>query len=113
MNYFLVLLIIGICHVLVAIPFVIYYNLSDKLFYSTTGCLMALLMGGLLISGAILFFYTFKFGAPATIAIPVYGIGALIIGAIGGILIFKEILTIKMIFGFIFGVLSIILLTIK
>lgn len=112
-NYFLALLVIGILQVLIALPFVLYSHFSENLAYSAKGLGLSVLMGILLGLGTIFFFYTFKYGASASIAIPVYGIGALLLGAIGGILIFKETLNLRIAFGFALGIASIILLTIK
>ena len=112
-NYFLALLVIGLCQVLIAIPFVIYEYTQGGLTSSMKGVGLSAIMGILLGLGTVFFFYTFKYGASASIAIPVYGIGALLIGAIGGILIFKETLNLRIAFGFALGIASIILLTIK
>jgi len=112
-NYFLALLIIGIFQIIVAIPFVLYYYSNSSLAYSIKGYGLSAIMGILLGLGTVSFFYTFRYGASASIAIPIYGVGALMIGAVGGILIFKETLNIKTALGFAFGIVSIILLTIK
>lgn len=110
-NYFFALLIIGLFQIILAVPFVIYYSYNGGLNYTFKGELISAVMGILLGLGAIFFFYNFKYGGSASIAIPVYGIGTLIIGAIGGILFFKEVIDIKVIIGFIFGIVSIVLLT--
>lgn len=112
-NYFLALLIIGILQILVALPFVLYSYLHEGLNYSIKGLGLSAMMGILLGLGTVFFFYTFKYGASASIAIPIYGIGALLIGAIGGILIFKETFNLRIAFGFALGIASIILLTLK
>ena len=113
MNAFLALLVIGICQILVAIPFVLYYYFSGNLAYTMRGYGLSAIMGVLLGLGTVFFFYTFKYGAPASIAIPIYGVGALLIGAIGGILIFKETFNLRIAIGFALGIASIVLLTIK
>jgi drug/metabolite transporter (DMT)-like permease len=112
-NYFLALLIIGILQVTVALPFVIYYHHIGELVVSVRGYGLSALMGLLLGLGTIFFFYTFRFGASASIAIPVYGIGALLIGAVVGILVFNEAFNMRIGAGFALGIVSIILLTVK
>lgn len=109
-NYFLALLIIGFFQVVLAIPFIIYYSQKGGLNYTFKGEIIAAVMGILLGLGAIFFFYNFKYGANASIAIPIYGVGTLIIGAIGGILLFKEAIDIKAFAGFVLGIASIVLL---
>ncbi len=111
-NYFLALLIIGLFQIILAIPFIIYYSQNGALNYTFKGYLIAAIMGILLGLGSIFFFYNFKYGANASTAISIYGVGTLIIGAVGGILFFKEALTLKMTLGFILGIVSIILLAI-
>lgn len=113
MNTFLALSIIGIFQVLIATPFVLYYYFSGDLAYSMRGLGFSAIMGVLVGLGTVFFFYTFKHGASASIAIPIYGVGALLIGAIGGILIFKETLNFRIASGFALGIVSIVLLTVK
>jgi uncharacterized membrane protein len=113
-NYFLALAIIGLCQFLIAIPFLIFYYLKGELIFPNIKSYgLVIVMGVLLGLGTIFFFYTFKFGALASIAIPVYSIGVAFVGALGGILIFKETLNLKMAIGFFLGAVSIILLTAK
>jgi uncharacterized membrane protein len=112
-NYFLVLLIIGITQILIALPFVISSYATGNMTASTKGYIFAIIMGILVSIGTIAFFYTFKSGANASIAIPIYTIGALLLGVLGGILIFKEAFTLKMAIGILLGIASIILLALK
>ena len=110
MNYFFALFIIGLLQVIIAVPFVIYAHYNGGLDYNSKGFLISSIMGILLGLGTVFFFYTFQYGGKASVAIPVYSIGVLIIGAMGGILFFKEAIDIKMILGFIAGIVSIVLL---
>lgn len=110
-SYFFALLIIGLMQIIVALPFVFHSYLNNDLYYSAKGLLMSAAAGSLLGLGTIFFFYTFKFGAAASIAIPAYGIGALIIGVLGGIVLFNEQISFKIVIGILFGIISIILLT--
>lgn len=113
MNFFLALLLIGIFQVVLALPFVVYDSYNGTLEYTTKGQIISAVMGILLGLGTIFFFYAFKYGANVSVAIPFYGVGALLIGAIGGVLIFKETINLKIAIGFVFGILSMILLTIE
>src|SRR3989344_3014160 len=92
-NYFLALLIIGLFQILLAVPFVIYYSNKSGLDYTTKGFIITAIMGILLGLGTVFFFYTFKYGAPASVAIPVYCVGVAILGGLGGLLFFKEAFT--------------------
>ena len=113
-NYSLALLIIGASQFLIAVPFVIYHYLRGELFSPTLKSYgLVILMGILLGLGTIFFFYAFKFGALAEIAIPAYTVGIALMGILGGILIFKETLNLKLAIGFSLGIVSIILLTTK
>ena len=113
MNYFLALFFIGLFQVIVALPFVIYSYSAGELNYTAKGFYLSALMGILLAAGTIFFFYTFKYGAPFSVALPAYGVGALLIGSLAGILLFKEVITPTVFVGMIFGIASIILLTVK
>ena len=112
-NYFLALSIIAISQLLVAIPFIIYAFYSGSLNSSAKGYYISGLMGVLLAAGTIFFFYTFKYGAPLSVAMPVYGIGSLVVGALAGAFIFKEAISSTVLVGMILGVVSIVLLTAK
>jgi len=98
---------------LVAIPFLIYAFYSGGPSSSIRGYYICGLMGVLLAAGTIFFFYTFKFGAPLSVAMPIYGIGSLIVGALAGAFIFKEAISPTVFAGLILGTISIILLTMK
>jgi len=111
MNYFLALMFIGIAQFSLSIPFVFNSYINNNLDYSYKWIVFSLIMGILLGLGTIAFFYTFKFGANTSIAIPIYSVGALLLGVIGGLMIFHENLNIQIIIGIILGVISIILLT--
>ncbi len=113
MNTFLSILIVGIVSGLVAVPFLISKHLHGGISLSPKGLILSGIMGLCMGIGTIFFFYTFKSGASASVAIPIYAIGALMIGAIGGILIFKETLNFKVSVGIVLGIISIIFLTIK
>ncbi|MFA6306646.1 MAG: hypothetical protein WCV70_01895 [Patescibacteria group bacterium] len=112
-NYFLALFIISLAQLLVAIPFLIYAFYNGGVNFSAKGYYISSLTGVLLASGIIFFFYTFKFGAPLSVAMPAYGIGSLIVGALAGVFIFKESLSPTVLAGLILGTISIILLTAK
>lgn len=112
-NYFLALLIIGFIQMVVALPFIIYAYYHGGLNYTFKGFGISALMGILLGSGTIFFFYTFKSGAPLSVAMSAYGIGSLLIGALAGVLFFKEAITPTILAGMVLGVISIILLTVK
>ena len=113
MNFFLALLIIGIFQVILALPFVVYDSYNGTLEYTAKGQIVSAIMGILLGLGTIFFFYAFKYGANVSVAIPFYGVGALLIGVLGGVLIFKETISPKLAIGFVFGIMSIILLSIE
>ncbi len=112
-NYFLALFIISLGQLFIAIPFLIYAFYSGGLNSSVRGYCISGLMGVLLAAGTIFFFYTIKLGAPLSVAMPVYGIGSLIVGALAGIFIFKEAVSPTVLAGMILGTVSIILLTAK
>lgn len=112
-NYFLALFFIGLFQVVVALPFIFYSYSAGELNYSSKGFYISALMGILLGAGTIFFFYTFKYGAPFSVALPAYGVGALLAGALAGALLFNEILTPTVLAGMVLGVISIILLTAK
>lgn len=112
-NYFLALFIISLGQLIIAIPFLIYAFSAGGLNSSAKGYYISALMGVLLALGTIFFFYTFKFGAPLSVAMPVYGIGSLIVGALAGVFLFKESLSPTVLAGLILGTISIILLTAK
>lgn len=112
-NYFLALFIISLGQLLIAIPFLIYVFYTGGLNFSVRGYYISGLMGILLAAGTIFFFYTFKFGAPLSVAMPVYGIGSLIVGALAGVFIFKETISVTVLAGLVLGTISIILLTVK
>jgi len=112
-NYFLALFIIALGQLLVAIPFLIYAFSTGGLNYSSRGYYISALMGVLLAAGTIFFFYTFKLGAPLSVAMPVYGIGSIIVGALAGVFIFKEAVSPTVLAGMILGAISIVLLTAK
>ena len=113
MNYFLALFIMSLAQLLVAVPLLIYALNSGGLNSSVRGYYISGLMGVLLAAGTIFFFYTFKFGASLSIAMPIYGICSLMIGALAGVFIFKETLSPMVLAGLILGTISIILLTVK
>jgi len=113
MNYFLALFIVSLGQILVAIPFLVNALSHGGLSSSTKGYYISILMGVLLGSGTLFFFYTFKYGAPLSVAMPVYGIGSLIVGALAGVFLFNEILSPTVIAGMILGAISIVLLTAK
>ena len=113
MNYFLVLAIIGLTQAILCLPFLIYYKNINEIIISQKGFLLSVIMGILLGIGTIAFFYTFKMGANTSVAIPVYTIGALIIGFLGGILLFNESVSIKPLIGLLLGLISIIFLNLK
>lgn len=110
-NFFLALLIIGTFQILLALPFVIYAYFNNNLTFTFRTFGLSAIMGILLGLGTIFFFYAFEHGAPASVAIPAYGIGVLLIGVAGGLIIFKETLNLRITIGFILGILSILLLT--
>ncbi len=112
-NYFLALFIISLGQLLVAIPFLIYAFYNGGLNFSIRGYYLSGLMGVLLAAGTIFFFYTFKFGAPLSVAMPVYGIGSIIVGAVAGVFLVKESLSLAVVAGLVLGTVSIILLTVK
>jgi len=113
MNYFLALFIIAISQVVIAIPFLIYAMSTGELTSSVKGYYLSASIGVFLAFGSIFFFYTFKYGTPLSIAMPVYGIGSLIVGALAGVFIFKESLSPMVLVGLVLGTISIVLLTIK
>lgn len=112
-NYFLALFIISLGQLLVAVPFLIYVFFTGGVNSSIRGYYISVLMGVLLAAGTIFFFYTFKFGAPLSVAMSVYGIGSIIVGALAGVLIFKETVSLTVLAGMILGTISIVLLTAK
>ncbi|MFA5360217.1 MAG: hypothetical protein WC349_04655 [Patescibacteria group bacterium] len=113
MNYFLALLIISIGQLLIAIPFLLYAFYSGNFNSSVKGYYISGLMGVLLAAGTIFFFYTFKYGAPLSVAMPVYGIGSLMIGVLAGVFIFHETISPTILAGLVLGAVSIVLLTVK
>jgi len=112
-NYFLALFIISLGQLLVAIPFLVYAFYAGELNFSARGYYISGLMGVLLAAGTIFFFYTFKHGAPLSVAMPVYGIGSLIVGVLAGVFIFKETISPTILAGLVLGTISIVLLTVK
>jgi len=113
MNYFLALFFIGLFQVVAALPFIIYGYYAGELNFTSKGFYVSALMGILLGAGTIFFFYTFKYGAPFSVALPAYGVGALSIGALAGALLFKEVITPMVLAGMVLGTISIVLLTVK
>ena len=113
MNYFLALFIIGLLQAVIALPFIIYSYYTEGLSYTNKGFYISALMGVLLGAGTIFFFYTFKSGAPLSVAMSAYGVGSILIGALAGVLFFKEALTPMILAGMVFGAISIILMTAK
>ena len=111
-NYFLAVMIIGLSQSAIALLCLLFSFPSDNVFYNFKWVLFSVIMGLLVGIGTITFFYTFKFGANASIAIPVYTIGALLIGVIGGICFYKEQISVRAIVGLLFGIVSVFLLTI-
>jgi drug/metabolite transporter (DMT)-like permease len=112
MNYFLALFIIALSQLVVAIPFLVYAMSRGELDYSAKGFYISGLIGVSLALGTIFFFYTFKFGAPLSVAMSVYGIGSIIVGALAGVFIFKEVISPTVLVGMVLGAVSIILLTV-
>lgn len=111
-NPFLALTMIGIAEAVVCIPFLFKdYLHSSSIIFSTKTILMTIFMGLLLSIGTVSFFQAFKIGASTSIAVPAFAIGAMIIGAIGGILFFHESISFNVILGLIFGTIGIILIT--
>lgn len=106
-NYFVIVAVIGLAQVLIALPFIYF---STDVPSSLKNYFLPVVMGLLLAAGTIFFFYTFKFGANASIAIPAYALGALLIGVIGGLVIFNEAIDFRVGIGLVLGLLSIILL---
>jgi len=113
MNYFLAVLIMGALQVIMFVPFIIYVYYSGELNYTIKGFFISALMGILLGLGTIFFFYAFKYGAPLSVAMPVYGIGSLIIGVLAGVFIFHETISPTILAGLVLGAVSIVLLTVK
>lgn len=107
-QYFYALMIMGLTQSLIAIPFLLFFHSEFQ--FSAKNLLFPVAMGLLLGIGTILFFYTFKFGAQAMIAIPVYTLGAFIIGILGSYLFFNEKLTIFSGAGLVLGIASILIL---
>lgn len=112
-NYFLALFIMALSQLLITVPFLIYAMSAGELNYSTKGYYISILIGVLSVVGAISFFYTFKLGAPLSVAMSVYGIGSILVGALAGAIFFKEAITPMILAGMILGSISIILLTAK
>jgi len=112
-NYFLALLVAAVSQVIIVIPFVIYAMSTGQLNHSIKGYGISVLIGLLLGSGTIFFFYAFKYGAPLSVAMPVEGIGLILAGALAGVFIFHETLSPTVMVGMILGAISIILLTVK
>lgn len=112
-NYFLALLVAAVSQVIIVIPFVIYAMSTGQLNHSIKGYGISVLIGLLLGSGTIFFFYAFKYGAPLSVAMPVYGIGSLIIGVLAGVFIFHETISPTILAGLVLGTISIVLLTVK
>jgi drug/metabolite transporter (DMT)-like permease len=112
-NPFLALLFIAVFQVIVALPLVLYFRNEYGTSAPAKEYALWALMGVLLALGTVFFFYTFKYGANASIAIPAYGIGTLLIGTVAGLLFFKEPFSPQLGAGLALGVVSIILLTFK
>lgn len=111
-NPFLAITLIGLTEAVICIPFLIHqYYSSENILFSTKTIFITVIMGVLISVGTVSFLHAFKIGAITSIAVPSFAIGAMIIGAIGGLLFFHEHLTIKTISGLFLGVLAIILIT--
>ena len=112
-NYFLALFIAAVSQVIIVTPFLIYVMSTGGLNHSIRGYGISALIGLLLGSGTIFFFYAFKYGAPLSVAMPVEGIGLILAGALAGVFLFNETLSPTVIAGMILGAISIVLLTAK
>ncbi len=112
-NYFLSLMIAGLSMSALFLPFVLTAAANSKLMFDSKGIILPIIMGLLLGGGSVTFYYAIKFGTNLSIAIPIYTVGALLLGVAGGIFIFNEILTLKATCGIFFGIISIWLLTWK
>ena len=64
MNYFLALFVAAVSQVIIVAPFLIYAISNGQLNHSARGYGISALIGLLLGSGTIFFFYAFKYGAP-------------------------------------------------
>ncbi len=112
-NYFLALFVAAVSQIIIVIPFVVYAMSTGSLNHSARGYGISALIGILLGSGTIFFFYAFKYGAPLSVAMPVEGIGLILAGALAGVFLFNETLSPMVLAGMILGAISIILLTVK
>ncbi|MBP7708514.1 hypothetical protein KA107_02420 [Candidatus Pacearchaeota archaeon] len=112
-NYFLSLMIAGLSMSALFLPFVLTAAVNNKIVFDSRGLIFSAIMGLLLGGGSITFYYAIKFGTNLSIGIPIYTVGALLLGVAGGIFLFHETLTLKAIVGIFLGVISIVLLTLR
>src|SRR3989344_1467887 len=109
-NQSFFLFLMGLALATASLPFVLSVFFKNELIYSLKWVFLSSFMGILFACGAVFFFLTFEYGASSSIAIPIFGIGALIVGAFGSLLIYHESLSIKAVAGMVLGIVSILLL---
>jgi drug/metabolite transporter (DMT)-like permease len=107
------LFLIGAVQVVVGAFFIWYQRSTDEALLTVKGATIAVIAGLVFAMGMIFFLYAFKFKAPASVAIALYTIGALLIGMISGPLVFHEVLSPRILTGIGFALVSIALLTLK
>ena len=112
-HFTLALLIVSVMGCIIALPLVLYYNFTNELVFSTKGCVASAIMGVSLALGILFFVLSFKFGAPLSIAIPVYSISILLMSAGVGVLIYNEPFNLRYVIAVMMGISSIVLLTAK
>lgn len=110
LDYYLVIFLIGITLALGSIPIIIYKLNSGNFEVDSKLIIFPIIMGVLLFAGNIFFFSANAQGAPASIAISSFAIGAMMLGVIGGYAFFNESFNLQRIFGLVLGMISIILL---
>jgi uncharacterized membrane protein len=110
-NTFLAVMIISGVQAIVVSPFLYNAYASGSISASSRGVLLSGIMGLLVATGTVTFFYAFEKGAPTSLATPAVLIGSFLIVAVLGILYLGEPFTIKKGAGLILGAISILLLT--
>jgi len=110
-NTFLAVLIISGVQAVVVSPFLYNAYASGSLAVSNKGVLLSGIMGLLVATGTVTFFYAFKRGAPTSLATPAVLIGSFLIVAVLGISYLGEPFTMKKGVGLVLGAFSILLLT--
>ena len=107
------LFFVGIAQVIIGTVYVAFQSATNQIPLTVRGALIASVAGIFFALGTISFLYAFKFQAPASLAIALYTVGALLVGVVGGLLLFHEPISLRMVVGIGFAIASIVLLTWK